>query len=353
MKVLVLNDGNKGNLIQSLGIAKNIPGSEVEIYRVSLKGPVYSLPGRKGKYKAGSKIVSIFFLLKMWNMGMKITEIFLEKKKIPNKKFDFVISTGSFLAPFNLLFSKKTGARAINIMTPAIIPLSYFDIAIIPYHDSLQLFHAPANVIVSLGSLNVIDEKLLEEEKTKLIEKKGIPEGKKIGVLIGGDDQNYRISVNWVKKFMNLLKQIEGEKKFLITTSKRTAEPTVKFLRDYISQWENIFYAEFPGISKESHYFGILALSDILIVTEDSINMISEAVSSGKPTLIVGVERKRNKKLIFDFTIGKLVEEGYADYLGFSEIDKLPERIKEMTDKKFKKLNESQRCARKILEILK
>lgn len=353
MKVLVLDDGNKGNLIQSLGIAKNFPDSEIEIYKVCLKGPSYSLPGRKGKYKIVSKAVSLFCLFKMWNIGMKVAEIFMEKCKIPEKKFDFVISAGSFLAPFNLLFSKKTGAKSINIMTPAIIPLSYFDIAIIPYHDSLKISTLPSNVIVSFGSLNVIDDEILEREKEKLVEKRGIPDGKKIGILIGGDDQNYRISVNWIEKFIDSLKKIKEDKKFLITTSKRTSKNTVKFLMEKISELENVFYAEFPGISEESHYFGILGISDILIVTEDSINMVSEAITAGKPTLIIGVERKREKRLIFDFTMEKFVEEGYADYLSFFEIDKLSERIKKIENRKFKKLNEAKRCAQKILEILK
>ncbi len=91
-----------------------------------------------------------------------------------------------------------------------------------------------------------------------------------------------------------------------------------------------MLYSEFPGYTKNSYYFGILGLSDYILVTEDSINMISESITSGKHTLILGVDRKNKKKLIFDETIRKFVEENYAEYLSYEKIFYVLENLKKL-----------------------
>jgi mitochondrial fission protein ELM1 len=117
---------------------------------------------------------------------------------------------------------------------------------------------------------------------------------------------------------------------------------------------KNVVYSEFPGHSQTSHYPGMLALCDLILVTEDSINMISEAAASGRPVIILGVERKRpGKKLVFDFTLEKFTEKGYAEYLPADELYRLKDMIKRTEGVSFRKLDEAELCARKILKTLK
>jgi len=42
--------------------------------------------------------------------------------------------------------------------------------------------------------------------------------------------------------------------------------------------------------SSENPYIGLLAHADALVVTGDSVNMLSEAASTGKPVHVVGLE---------------------------------------------------------------
>ena len=365
--VLVLDDGNRGNLIQSLGIVEFLP-AEATTLNIRLKGPSYFLPGRKGKYKIGSKIIGVFCLLKMWKLGWKIFQSMLVKKieNFPKKKFELIISTGSFLAPINLLIAKMTQAKTVNIMVSSMIPFNFFDVSIIPYHDFLRL---PArkknyeNLLVTLGSPNCITPELLDRERQKL--ERIIKTTTKIsygsnviGVLVGGDDQNYRISVKWVKKLLENLGKINGKTFFLFTTSRRTDKKVVEFLKESFNGWAKgeltkVLYSEFPGYTENSYYFGILGLSDYILVTEDSINMISESITGEKPVLILGVEKKRKKKLVFDETMKKLVAENYAEYLSYEKISCISEKLKKMKEKKYEKLEEAKKCARKILEIMK
>jgi len=96
----------------------------------------------------------------------------------------------------------------------------------------------------------------------------------------------------------------------------------------------------------------MLSLCDYILVTEDSVNMISESASTGKPVIIMGVEREKPGRLIFDLTIEKFIEKGYAEYLPAKGLDKLAEKLENVENTPFKKLNEAEECARKISKTL-
>ena len=67
----------------------------------------------------------------------------------------------------------------------------------------------------------------------------------------------------------------------LVTTSSRTSEAAVAALRGAIDV-PGYFYQWRPD-DKENPYFGMLAWADRLVVTGDSIAMLSEACATGKP----------------------------------------------------------------------
>jgi len=356
MDILVLDDGNKGNLNQALGIAKALGGKTV-IFRVSLKGPSYRLPSRKGAHPLFGKLLSLICCARQWKSGKTLLmRLLADNAAIAGRNFDVIVSAGSVLAPVNLLLSKTSVKTAsVQIMTPSIIPLKFFDFLIIPFHDYLKIKNRkPGNFIVTLGAPNLINENFLSQEKIKLVEMINIPQGKrKIGVLIGGDDQNYGISASFMQKLTDVLRKAEDSCVFLYTTSRRTREEAVVHLQNCLKDSRSAAYAEYPGYSETSHYPGMLSLCDLIIVTEDSVNMISEAASCGKPVIILGVERKKRKKLVFDLTVAKFCEKGYAEYLPLSRLDTLTEKIETAYGRSFNKLSEAEECARKILKTLK
>jgi uncharacterized protein len=356
-QILVIDDGIKGNFNQAYGIASSFLGARVKTLRVSLRGPFYRLPGRKGTYPLSSKMLAFLCLCRFWNSAKKLLiNLVPEARGFCGKKFDLVISAGSVLAPVNLLLTKETGAKSVNVMIPSLLPLNLFDYPVIPYHDSIRLKgkRRLKNLIVTFGAPNTITDKFLKEEKERLKTFINIPEGKKsIGVIIGGKDQNYDISVRYVKTLIAALKKLEDRYSLLFTTSRRTPEESVLFLREKLEKkLKNVIYAEFPGYSVFSHYPGMLALCDFILVTEDSINMVSEATSAGVPVIILGVEREKTRRLFFDYTIEKFVEKGYAEYLSINHLDKLPEKLEMIKNTPFKKLNEAEECARKISKTL-
>jgi len=354
-KILILDDGNKGNFVQSFGIAKNFPLSEIDVLKVEFKGPKYKLPGRKGKYPIFLKFLNLFCYLRFFKTGILFLKLYSKKiKEKMNKNYDFVISTGSLLAPMNILFSRKLNAYSIQIMVPEGIPLSLFDFLIVPHHDFIRLKNKGRNIITTLGSPNMIDEGMKGDAIRKIPEwiKKKIRK-KIISVLIGGNDQNYKISLKWIENFKRGIEKMKNKFQFYLTTSRRTDEKVVDFINENFKNDEDVLFVEIPDISKVSIYPSILFLSDVILVSEDSINMISEAATTGKRVVILGVERKTDKKLIFDYTIEKFVEEGYSEYIPYDKIKNLSDIIEEVLKKKYKKLNETKKCVQKILESLK
>ena len=71
----------------------------------------------------------------------------------------------------------------------------------------------------------------------------------------------------------------------LITTSARTPDCVVEVLRQNLDVPFDLFQWQ-PGV-EENPYFGILALSDELIVSSDSISMIGEACATLKPVYML------------------------------------------------------------------
>jgi len=353
-KILLLDDGNKGNFVQSYGIASVFPSTKIEILKIEFKGPRYKLPGRKGNYPVFIKFFNLFCFFRMFKMGNKLLKLYSKNlKEFSKKKYDFIISSGSLLAPLNILLSKETSSYSIHLMVPSGMPLSLFDFLIIPYHDFLKFRIHRKNIIVTLGAPNLINEEMKKNELDKIpVSLKEKIKKKLITIVIGGDDQNYRISTNWVKNIKEEIDKMKENFQFFLTTSRRTNEKVIQYICENFMKDKNFLYIEIPTISKETLYPEILFISDIIMVTEDSINMISEAASTGKKVIILGVERKKKKKLIFDLTIEKFVEDGYAEYIPFTEIDKLPDMVKIVLNKKYKVLNEAKECVQKILKSI-
>lgn len=354
LKVLLLDDGNRGNFIQSYGIAKRFSGAEIKIVKVKFKGPGYKLPGRKGKYPLMAKVFNLFCLLRLFKIGFLFLGFTSNKlKKSIGEKYDFTISTGSLLAPINMLVSKNTEAYSIQIMLPSLLPVSLFDFLIIPYHDYLKYKRKKKNVIVTLGAPNLIDEEIQKNEIQRVdFWLNGKLKKKLVSIVIGGDDQNYRISVEWMEKLYEALKKISNNFQFYLTTSRRTNENVIRFVKENFEKNTDFLFIEIPSHTV-SFYPGLLFFSELIFVTEDSINMISEAASTGKKVIILGVERKNRRKLIFDSTIEKFIEGEYAEYVPNSRIKELPSIIEKVLSKKYKKLNEAKKCVQKILENLK
>ena len=370
MKILVLSDGIRGNLNQSSGIAERIEDAEIKIVQPQYRGPSYQIPGEKGQYKFLAKISALLYpflipqLTKLWlKVGLR-NNSYKEVVEIPA---NLIISAGSTMAALNLFLGRIKKAKKVVCMNPSFLGTRYFDLAIIPEHDYKRMYFlnpvrnkflngakGAKNLFVTIGAPNRINLKVLKEEAEKLNKKINCQNKVKIGILLGGDDRNYRISKGWTKTFLGQIKKIaervNGD--ILLTTSRRTLPEVETACKELLSCHERCKLLVIANETGENPVRGMLGLCSIVFATEDSIAMSSEAASSPATTIVMRVERKNKRRLIFDETFKNLSDKGYIHLISLNELPNLSEIALKFLFKPTKILNETEKAAEAVRKLL-
>ncbi|MFA5260532.1 MAG: ELM1/GtrOC1 family putative glycosyltransferase, partial [Candidatus Omnitrophota bacterium] len=237
-------------------------------------------------------------------------------------KADFVISCGSAASYINFLLSAEQYAKSVSILKPGVLNVRHFSLVILPEHDRRweNNSYDDSNVIFTKGALNLIDAEYLRENAEKLLKRFShlkIRDNFKIGVLLGGDTKECVLSVKKVKIMLHQLIEVSEEMNadILFTTSRRTSEQVESLIQrqlKHFSRCRLLILANRNNVPEAVG--GILGLSDMVIVSGDSISMISEAACSGKPAIVFPIQSrfplgaKESKHHRF---IDVLAEQGY------------------------------------------
>lgn len=204
---------------------------------------------------------------------------------------DIVISCGSSVAAVNYVTAKENRAKSIVIMRPPLLGLGRFDLVVMPQHDRPP---RRKNVAVIEGSLNLIDDAYLKE-KARQLEESQMVNGKLqiagliIGVLIGGDAKSFHLDKELLKTVIAQIK-VSAEKKdatILVTTSRRTSQELEQLVKDEFRDYPR---CRFLVIASENNpaftVGGIIGLSQVIVISPESVSMVSEAASSGKQVVV-------------------------------------------------------------------
>jgi mitochondrial fission protein ELM1 len=102
-------------------------------------------------------------------------------------------------------------------------------------------------------------------------------------VVVGGDSGPFTFGPKAAARLAREASQLARAQggSLLVTTSARTRDSAVRALQDNLDV-PHYFYRWQPG-AEANPYMGILAWADRLVVTADSIAMLSEACATGKP----------------------------------------------------------------------
>jgi mitochondrial fission protein ELM1 len=165
----------------------------------------------------------------------------------------------------------------VQILDPR-VPPHLFDAVLAPQHDGL----AGVNVITTLGALHEVDEGWLEQGRAHFSTFADLP-APRIGVLIGGPHPAQALDDAWIADLQLRLAEWQRRQggSFLVSTSRRTPTSCARRLREVFAAWPGHYWA--GPADGENPYAGILAWADRIIVSADSVNMISEACATGRP----------------------------------------------------------------------
>ncbi len=263
----VISDGRRGIENQALGLAEAMAlRRELTLTTQVIKnGPLFSA-------------------LPAW------TQFSLRKnpaKYFDNQDYpDIAIGCGrQAIAPLLALKrERKDKIFTVYVQHPRLDP-SYFNYVVAPEHDNL----AGPNVISIIGSPNRISIEKLAVDKG-LIQ----PTNKNIATwLVGGDSKNHRLNAGQHKQHMALMRDfLDNGWHMLVTTSRRTPQNVTQDYKSLAETTKNIQLYTGDG---ENPYFAYLHYANMIFVTEESTNMLTEACVTGKPVFRLPMSGKPGK----------------------------------------------------------
>jgi mitochondrial fission protein ELM1 len=200
------------------------------------------------------------------------------------------ISAGSMPAFYNLALAYIWRCACATIMTPSVVGTEPFDFAIVPEHDYPD--EAP-NIMATVGAPNLIVREELGLVGKSLLREFPPARERRWGILVGGDDKNYKVTAAWMHKVVGKIFR-EAEKSdvdLYISTSRRTSPEAEAALRRMASSCENVRFMLIASTDPLNPVPAMLGACDEIFVTDDSVNMVSEAVTAGHRAVLLKTER--------------------------------------------------------------
>lgn len=296
-KVVVLSDKKPGHFKQSQAVAALFP--KITSYHdrpgLTFKTETIDIEYRS---KLAAKILNAlgWIFLPLIRGRFKLMNLFLTStsvKALNEAHADFIIAAGSSLAPVQHLFAAETGAKKIVLMKP---PFPYsllkYDLAVVPAHDEGFI---PKNDFRTFISPSGYSAGSFSEEAAQLASEIKGTEKPFAAVFVGGLTRDFDWTVADAEKLLSVLERSTAKiGGYLLTTSRRTSLGVERFFQHQIraeSVCRKLVIASQdprPFVAK-----GMLELAQRMIVTEDSLAMISEAVASGKPVIVLRTASNR------------------------------------------------------------
>ena len=345
--IVVLSDNKAGHLNQSKAVAfwlkeeLNKKGLKVSLpyqseEEIKIVKPNY-------RYKWCPVFLNIVLLSKLYKFfPEKLLSYCLTKKsfqELSQLPVDYLISCGNSLSALNVIIKYINLSKNIIIMKPT-LPISNFDLAIIPEHDETSNAN---NVVITQATPNIIDRQLKVEGDNK-IKNKLDKHKKTLSLFFGGDAQFFKYQDNYLQNLISILKQTcnDEDLNLLITTSRRTSKSNELIFKQELANYNKCRYLVIANKDNPvGSVVSMLAASDIALVTFDSVSMISEAASSNSHVVVVLPDAldklkgfTKHKKLINNFA-----NKGFVSIATMDEIKRVI-RDKLYQKEKAKVLNE-------------
>lgn len=165
----------------------------------------------------------------------------------------------------------------VQILNPRIDP-AHWDTVIAPCHDRID----GSNLLRPLGSLNSVDDEWLADGRDSCPQFAELPQPR-VGVLLGGPRQGITLDADYARQLAARLveRQRRDGGSLLVLGSRRTSPELIETFRGALQGIPGLVWAG-PDDGRNP-YPGVLGWADRLVVTPDSVNMLSEACAVGCP----------------------------------------------------------------------
>ncbi len=266
----VITDGKAGHVTQAMGLADAIGFHTVK------KTILPAIPWR-------------WLPAAFWPPG--VSGLGRDAETLSGAPPDLIISCGRHAVGPALWVKSRGKERSfhIHVEHPRVDPRR-FDLIASPKHDGLE----GPNVITVMGSLHRVTPQKLSAAAAEFAPRLAELPHPRVAVLIGGNNSVYRLTSAVTDRLADGLCRLTRDfgASLMVTASRRTGAAEEARLRDRLAGLPCVFW---DGTG-DNPYLGYLGSADAIVVTCDSVNMASEACSTGRPVYVVELESHRDSK---------------------------------------------------------
>jgi len=268
----VLTDGRAGNERQALALAHALSADAPRSWRLDARAPWKLAAPRR--LPASDKAFGDAFRLAL--------------REPP----ELAIGCGRQAALATRLL-RKAGARVVQILDPRIDP-RHWDAVVVPEHDKLR----GANVVTMIGSLHEVDADWLAQARARYPQF-GTLHSPRTLLLLGGPIGGVPLDPAWWRRTADTLRARHRRDggSLSICASPRTPSWLVAAAQGDLSDLHGACW--FTSHDGPNPYAGLLGWAERIVVSPDSVNMISEAVATSAQVSIALPELARGRHAMF------------------------------------------------------
>jgi mitochondrial fission protein ELM1 len=211
---------------------------------------------------------------------------------------DLVVGCGGKAAA--VVAALRHRPRRVIVQHPRMNPRR-FDLIVAARHDELS----GPNVFVTRTALHRASPVRLAEAALGWRDRLAQLPRPLVAVLVGGSNGRFRLDRPVGQALANqLAAMMRADRVGVILTPSRRTDPAVtSALRATLAPLGGTVW---DG-TDENPYFGMLALADAIVVTTDSVSMVSEAVATAAPVLLANLPGRSRRNALF---LRGLIDEG-------------------------------------------
>ena len=185
------------------------------------------------------------------------------------------------------------GSRTVvQVQHPRLDPRR-FDLIVVNRHDELT----GPNVVVTRTALHRATPERLAAAAEAWRDRFAHLPRPLVAVLLGGSNGRYRLDACVAAQLAGSLAEMVRRDRvgLAITPSRRTDAAAVRVLRAALEPLGAYFW---DG-NGDNPYFGMLGVADAIVVTQDSVSMISEAAATAAPVLVAALPGRSRRQALF------------------------------------------------------
>ncbi len=246
-------------------------------------GHLNQLMGLEARLSAHAKIEARWFSIA--NKRISWFDALLKRFSYEGERSpDLVVGAGRRTHKYLVATKRSYDCFSLVLMRPS-LPLSLFDAAIIPEHDSPAV---KDNILVTVGVLNNVVPRSISAENVKL-NHRGL-------ILIGGESKHYTWDDESILQQLELIVASSNDvDEWVLGNSRRTPDSFLTLLKEKkISKLKIVEHQN----TDRSWLPMQMASSECIWVTPDSVSMVYEAITSGANTFIFELKPKKETRVV-------------------------------------------------------